>query len=191
MVLGEGANRRIYWLGGATETGVLSDVATYDPATDAWGVGPALPAARTYVSALTYNGRAYVLGGINQANAAVNEVLVSTHDASGTLTGWQTAATLDNAPWSSVAFVLETSAGVPYLFLAGGGSGQTVSRNVLRAPIHADGSLGAFVDSGTDMPSAIQRASAVVHDHRVYVLGGKDQVRNLSTNQVFIGALEE
>lgn len=191
IALGEGANRRIYWVGGATETGVLRSVASYDPATDTWGAGPMLPAPRAYISALTYNGRAYVLGGINASNAQVNDVLISTHDAAGSLTGWEVAARIDGAPWSSVAFILESTAGAPYLFLAGGGSGMSISRNVLRAPIQADGSLGAFVDAGTDMPRGIQRASAVVHGNRVFVLGGKDQVLNRSTAQVLIGALDE
>lgn len=191
VALGEGADRRIYWIGGATESGVLRSVASYDPTTDTWGTGPMLPAPRAYISALTYNGRAYVLGGINASNAQVNDVLVSTHDASGALTGWEVATTMNDAPWSSVAFILESSAGAPYLFLAGGGSGMTISRNVLRAPIQPDGSLGAFVDAGADMPRGIQRSSAVVHDNRVFVLGGKDQVLNRSTAQILIGALDE
>ena len=191
VMLGEGAARRVYWMGGATESGVLRTVSVYDPATDTWSVGPSLPAARGYISALTYGGHAYVIGGINASNLAVPDVLVSTHDAAGALTGWQVATTLADAPWSSVAFVLETRAGAPYLFVAGGASGQTVTRTVLRAAIHPDGSLGDFVDAGTDMPSAIQRASALVHGNRAYVLGGKDQLRNRSTDLVFIGALEE
>ena len=150
-----------------------------------------MPAPRAYVAALSYGGRAYVVGGLNASNDSVPDVLVSTEDASGALTGWEVATTLSDAPWSSVAFVLETRAGAPYLFVAGGGNGQTVTRSVLRAPIHADGSLGAFVDSGTDLPSAIQRASSVVHDNQVFILGGKDQLRNRSTDLVFIGSLEE
>lgn len=191
VTLGEGAQRRVYWIGGATESGVLRDVSVYDPAADAWSTGPSLPAARAYVSAVSYGGRAYVIGGLNTSNDSVPNVLVSTHDASGALTGWQVAATLPNAPWSSVAFVLQTRSGAPYLFVAGGGAGQTVTRSVLRAAIHPDGSLGDFVDSGTDMPSAIQRASALVHSNRAFVLGGKDQLRNRSTDLVFIGELEE
>jgi non-specific serine/threonine protein kinase len=57
------ADGRVWVLGGLTAAGATDVVESYDPATDRWAPGPALPVALHHASAATYRGEIVVLGG--------------------------------------------------------------------------------------------------------------------------------
>jgi N-acetylneuraminic acid mutarotase len=63
-------NGKIYVIGGASKWNagptwgdVLSTVEVYDPATNAWTTGTAMPAARSGLAAVSVNGKIYAVGG--------------------------------------------------------------------------------------------------------------------------------
>jgi hypothetical protein len=63
-VTGTAWDGRIIALGGLDAAGsAMSDVQIYDPETDAWTPGPALPEALHHTAAATLDGRVYVVGG--------------------------------------------------------------------------------------------------------------------------------
>ena len=57
------AGGRVWVVGGLTATGATNVVESYDPASDRWAPGPALPVALHHASAATYRGEIVVVGG--------------------------------------------------------------------------------------------------------------------------------
>lgn len=57
------ADGRVWVIGGLTASGATTLVETYDPATDRWAPGPALPVALHHASATTFRGEVVVAGG--------------------------------------------------------------------------------------------------------------------------------
>jgi N-acetylneuraminic acid mutarotase len=57
------ADGRVWVIGGITTAGASALVETYDPATDRWAAGPALPIGLHHSAALTYHGEVVVIGG--------------------------------------------------------------------------------------------------------------------------------
>lgn len=58
-----GLNGKMYVFGGQGPTGDLDSMEIYDPATDSWSYGPAMPSARHPASAVALDGKIYVFGG--------------------------------------------------------------------------------------------------------------------------------
>jgi hypothetical protein len=63
-VTGTAWNGRIIAVGGLDDTGsAMSNVDIYDPETDTWTSGPALPVGLHHTAVATLDGRVYVVGG--------------------------------------------------------------------------------------------------------------------------------
>lgn len=58
---------RVWVIGGLTAAGATANVETYDPATDRWAPGPALPVALHHPAAAVFRGEIVVLGGFGAA----------------------------------------------------------------------------------------------------------------------------
>lgn len=149
-----------------------------------------LPVARSHHSTVEYNGHLYVIGGFTANDAPLTDVLRSTHDDAGVISGWTVAGTIAVAPWTHSTFVHDNA-----VFVVGGGSFQTASpwlRQVRRAPFLADGGVGAFVDVLDPLPDGRAHVHQTpVHNGVIYSIGGR--VKTLggygSTEQVAIGRL--
>jgi len=66
---------RIHTFGGETRSSVFDNHEIYDPTTDRWSVGPALPVARHGLGAAALGGRIYVIGGGARAGFAQTDVV--------------------------------------------------------------------------------------------------------------------
>ena len=53
----------------------LSSVEIYDPSTESWSVGVALPSEVNHATAITVNGKIYLIGGRNSSDQEMNQVL--------------------------------------------------------------------------------------------------------------------
>ena len=66
----------IYLIGGIGRTGLTSDVAIYDPVTDNWSEGPALPGRRLDPAVAVFDGALYLFGGRDvDQNKTLTDVL--------------------------------------------------------------------------------------------------------------------
>jgi non-specific serine/threonine protein kinase len=63
------ADGRVWVIGGLTGAGASAVVESYDPATDRWAPGPALPVALHHAAATTFRGEVVVVGGFGPAPA--------------------------------------------------------------------------------------------------------------------------
>ena len=63
------ADGRVWVLGGLTAAGATAVVESYDPTTDSWAAGPALPFAVHHPMATTFRGEVIVMGGFLAAGA--------------------------------------------------------------------------------------------------------------------------
>ncbi len=67
---------KLYVFGGSTNDpltgGDLNTVQIYDPATDTWELGAAMPASRSWSAATVHAGKAYVFGGFDLTNQALD-----------------------------------------------------------------------------------------------------------------------
>lgn len=126
-----------------------------------------------------WNSRLYVIGGLNfnasrypdtgLFNRISSAVYYADINADGTLTPWQQTYLPFATHWHGAAVWNG------YLYITGGGiangAGSVVGRNVVYAPLNADGSLGAW-QTGPDMPCGLWAHSSVAAGNMLYISGG-------------------
>jgi MYXO-CTERM domain-containing protein len=173
------SGRRVYLAGGqSSPTALTSDVSTATIDDDGtvsaagWSSAAALPSARSSVSLVAYDGFVFALGGCSMANceaaALFDEVLVSAASPTGALSGFRATTALPRPRTLGSALASDG-----WLWIFGGRTATGPSNEILRAPINADGSLGAWRQAGS-MPRALERHRVVPHDGQWYLLGGTD-----------------
>lgn len=144
----------------------------------AWAAGPALPAARFHHASVHHRGTVYVLGGLERGRAT-RTVFRARLAPDGTLGAWEAPDSLP-APRSHHAAFVHGDA----IYLAGGiaatpRDADQLRRDVIRAPVLADGRLGAW-DTVSVMDSSYVTAAAAVHGGAVYLVGGVENGRRFT-----------
>ena len=138
----------------------------------AWAAAPwQLPAPRFHTSALMNDGWVYVIGGLDAQQQATSTVWRAKLGRDGVLGTWSALDSLPGARSHHAAFVKD---GAIYLVagLAGNPAGEnTPLRDVLRATIRPDGTLGAWTTI-SQLDSAYATHSAVVEGGYLWVIGG-------------------
>jgi hypothetical protein len=126
----------------------------------------------------TANGYIYIVGGDN--GGALSAVVYTKVNLDGTIAGWTTANSLNNARNGNAAYVANG-----YLYTVGHFNTGTVEY----APINANGSLGTWVNSSNSLPTGINRGffgqSGIVVNGYMYVVGGSDNFGAPSTNTYY------
>jgi hypothetical protein len=135
-----------------------------------WQVGPALPGARFHHASVHHRGHVYVLGGLDRGRAS-RTVFRAPLSTTGELGPWETLDSLPAPRSHHAAFVYGDA-----VYLVGGLAAtprdvDQVLRDVVRAPIGADGRVGRWETVST-MDASYVAAAAVVHRGRVLVVGG-------------------
>ena len=131
-----------------------------------------LVVGRYHQSAVRIGSWVYVLGGI-AAGAASNKIERAPINSDGTLGTFVDAGTT----LSTARFSFATAVVGGWLYAMGGVtgvkcSGPTTLASVERAPIAADGTVGAFADAGITLPDARSVFTTFVAGHTLYALGG-------------------
>jgi Kelch motif protein len=147
-----------------------------------WVPGPPLPAGRFHHSSVAHNGWVYVTGGLEPRTSVAN-VHGARLDANGVIGNWVDLTPLPAPRSHHASFVYEGA-----LYVVAGLNGNPAGehqqlRDVLRAPIRDDGSLGAWSEAG-HLDSAHATHAAFVRDGWVYVVGG------VESNARFVGTVQ-
>ena len=148
-----------------------------------------LPSARAYhavATATPYTARLdtlsaaaylYAIGGIDATGATINTVLSSRVALDGSVGAWQSAPALPAALHSAAAIVYRG-----FLYVAGGADGQNQpAASVYRAPVRADGSLGAW-ETMAALPKATAHHALVNFGPYLYVVGGDTAAVDVTLN---------
>jgi hypothetical protein len=109
----------------------------------------------------------YAIGGIDAAGATLSSIVYGTVGLDGSAGAWQTASDLPAPLHSARARVYRG-----YLYVVGGATGQNAPvADAYRAPVHADGSLGAWQPIPA-LPTATAHHGLVSFGPYLYVVGG-------------------
>lgn len=141
-----------------------------DGALSPWTRGPDLPGPRFHHSMAAHDRFVYVTGGL-EGNTSVASVFRAQVGPDGTVSRWTVLDDLPKPRSHHASFVHNGA-----LYLVAGLNGNPAAeheqlRDVVRAPIRADGSLGEWTTVST-LPHAYGTHSAVAHDGFVYLVGG-------------------
>jgi hypothetical protein len=127
--------------------------------------GPTLTGHRTFHTSHVIGGWLYLLGGTDAAAGSVERAAVN---PDGTLGPFGAAGQLAVARRSHASVVVGNA-----VYVIGGTTNDTDRlTSVERAPINADGSLGPFAQTASQLATGRLGAAAVVTSGYVYVLGG-------------------
>jgi hypothetical protein len=141
-----------------------------DGSLEPWAAGPPLPGPRFHHSMAAHGRFIYVTGGL-EAATSVPSVVRAELRPDGTVSEWTALADMPKPRSHHASFVHEGA-----LYLVAGLNGNPAAaheplRDVLRAVIGADGSLGEWTTIST-LPHAYGTHSAFAHDGFVYLVGG-------------------
>jgi N-acetylneuraminic acid mutarotase len=147
-----------------------------------WTAGPAMPGPRFHHSAAFHSGVVYVTGGL-EASVSVATVFRARVRPDGSLDAWTRESDMPRPRSHHASFVHRGA-----LYLVAGLDGNPAGANtplkdVLRAPIQSDGSLGAWVTVSA-LDSAYATHAAVVDGGYLYVVGG------VENNARFVGTVQ-
>lgn len=180
----------VYAIGGLVGDGTdnTDNVARLTSLDGSWEDVTPLPERRSHHCSLVHEGRLYVIGGLtgNPAGSHTShrDILRTDIDEGGALGPWSTVSELPETLATHSCFV-----DLGYLYVVGGVRDDVnFTDQVLRAPLGADGQLGAW-ESQPSLPGprAHTHQTPKLHGY-VYSAGGR--VNGQSIADVFVGQLQ-
>jgi hypothetical protein len=159
-------NGYLYVSGGAT-TNVTYASINADGTLGTWRTTSTFTSNRYGLTTVAYKGYVYILGGGN-GGTNYNDVQYAPIDSEGVIGQYAAATnyTVTNYNGATVAYN-------GYLYQTGGQDGGVGFSNEVRyAAINSDGSLGSWLDSGSNIPVALMQHSVVIDNGYMYILGG-------------------
>ncbi len=164
---------KLYMVGGKTAGGHVSTMYVYDPAADAWTVGPDLPGSAVENPAVAaFNGKVYAFGGSTApfsgavANAAVYDPVANS---------WTTLTPMNTARGGAIAQAIAGN-----IYVAGGmdSAGVSIASVEVYDPATDSWSAAAPMTTPRDNPG-----SAVL-DGKLYIFGGRTRGVNDTLSSV-------
>lgn len=148
----------------------------------AWSSSSALPSGRLRLAAVTHGDFAYAIGGLDESATVLSEVLVAPISANGSVGGWNATTALPSGRQWHYSIVYNG-----FLYVMGGSPDfTTIVSDVLFAPIHEDGTVGAW-STTSPLPSGRYGHTSVAYNGFIYVMGGYDGVATL--NEVLVAPI--
>jgi N-acetylneuraminic acid mutarotase len=169
---------RLYVIGGYKRSGLsvwgpVATVYAYDPATDSWTEGAAMPTARGALSVTVHDGKLYAIGGYEgRANSAAVEVYDPLKNT------WSVRAPL---PTPRDHLAAATAAGKVYAI--GGRLKGDYHRNLSVTEVY-DPNADTW-SRGPDLPTARSGITAAEAGGRVYVFGGEGADGTFRENEAY------
>jgi N-acetylneuraminic acid mutarotase len=186
-------NNKIYVVGGilSPATGFSAHFESYDPVKDAWTVLRPLPEARHHITLSAVNGLLYGIGGFTGGfpDWRAQPTMFIYDPAANT---WTQGIDLPAARAEAISAVVDHK-----IYLIGGRIRATDNARLFNN--HIDSVRNEVFDSTTkrwsaraDAPTARNSAASAVIDGKIYVVGGRNFVRNAdgATQQVNVPNLE-
>lgn len=153
------ADGRVWVIGGLTAAGASAAVESYDPAGDAWALGPALPFAVHHAVATTFRGEVVVMGGFLAASTLYDR-------PSDRVLALRAGAWVDLAPLGRPRGAAAAAVAGGVLVLAGGRNAAA-----LIGPTEIfDGSAWRDAEA---IPTRRDHLSAASHGGSVFTVGGR------------------
>jgi len=145
-----------------------------------WAAGSDLPQpAVEYSKAVRYQDFVYVIGGRTDSGSGTGAVRMARIQANGTLGTWTDGRALPNSLYFHAAAVVNR-----HIFVIGGWDGSSWRREVWRASIQNDGSLGEWSNAGA-YPIEIALHGVIGVGSRIYVVGGQNNASGALTEVRF------
>ncbi|HEY2749426.1 MAG TPA: hypothetical protein VGL86_32630 [Polyangia bacterium] len=187
------------WDGNGVNTIVEQARINADGTLGAFTMTPSLSSGRVFPSGVRIGNSVYVIGGLvnSTSSATVERAPINADGTLGTFADAGATLNIDNGNGTSTdgsRLNFATAVAGGWLYVIGGVQGKLCNpagspiASVERAPINADGSLGAFVDAGVALPTAESDIAAVVAGNTLYVLGGSGAVSATIAADGTIGA---
>lgn len=165
---------RIYVAGGfESASRVVDTLRIYDPTTDAWSEGPALPTTRHHAGLVALGGDLYLIGGmVGVGFTAVDTCFVLRAGA----TTWEPIASLPVPRAAAAAGAIDGR----IVVAAGQGGGS-----LLEPALVYDPAMDAWTE-GAAIPTPREHVAGFVHAGELWVLGGRRLTLSTNTDVVEI-----
>ncbi|MDB4956369.1 MAG: hypothetical protein JWO36_3938 [Myxococcales bacterium] len=141
-----------------------------------------LATARKFATCVVVGGMVYLIGGLDATGRLIAAIEAAPVQADGSLGPFATVSglTLVAARQGATAEVIGD-----YVYVIGGADRNGAADTLERAPIHTDGTLGAFaVETGATLATPRSVHTSVVIGNSLYVIGGE-------TNGTLIATVEQ
>lgn len=154
-----------------------------------WSESARTPEPRSHHYAFAMDGALYLAGGfrgmpVGNRITPLPAILRSVRDPSGAITGWAEVGSMDPVRSTHAGFVLDR-----FLYIIGGITEQGDIREVQRALIACDGTVGAFDDVRGTLPFARSHVHQTpVFNGRVYSVAGRGN-DGVSLARTIVGSL--
>ncbi len=140
-----------------------------------WTTSPStLPLNLSGITAVTYNGYVYVMGGYNSINFT-QATFYAKLNSDGSIGNW-TYGTVLPSILDDATSVVDNG----YIYVIGGYSG-TENNTVYYAKVNSNGSIGSWTTSPSTLPQGLDTAASVTANGYVYVFGGETTGSILNT----------
>ena len=165
----------LYVTGGQQAASTFTNTTEYAPINSDGSLGTWVTSSNTFTTARyghvagAYNGKLYVVGGGDAANAPLGDVKYATINADGSLGTWSdtTAMLTSVAARDTDGFIYGGR-----LYILGGVNGSTYLNAVRYATINADGTLGKWTVSPYQFASPRSRIAVAAVNGYIYLSGG-------------------
>lgn len=183
-------SKRVYLVGGLgsgfTESSTVRSASiNTDGTLGTWATGISFPVTIRNASAAVTKDRVYLIGG-RQANVSSTNVYTAVINADGTIGTWAISGTIPILLDQSSCIVTNKNV---YL-LGGQGSGSGYRAEIYRAPINADGTIGAWIQNG-NLPNGTYGASCFTTSSKIYLTGGSVGSGNSFMSASFLGGFND
>ncbi|MDX6229389.1 MAG: large repetitive protein [Frankiales bacterium] len=172
---------KLYAVGGKTSASHLRSLYVYDPATNAWSAGPALPAAYPAVenpAVVPYNGKLYVFGG---STAAFSGAVASAAVFDPSSRVWTMLASMPIGLGGAAAEAIGST-----IYVAGGmgADGASVNGLSIYNPATNSWSLGTAMSTRRDNPGSAALGG------KLFVFGGRTRNADGTTPVATLNSVE-
>ena len=157
---------RIMLCGGTNQSGILSSVVAYNPATNSWAALHPMPVAlQGHTATLLFDGRVLVAGGNNGTGETTSSYI---YDPVGD--SWTVAGALHTARFGHSATLLPNGE----VMIAGGVQGSGATANAVQSIEHWIPDWSQWTSNAGDILSSprADHTATLASDGRIYIIGG-------------------
>jgi hypothetical protein len=135
-----------------------------------WTTGPTYPIAIAHTPVVALKNRVYAIGGYINESTFSSSIYTAAINPDGTLSSWVAAGNFPIPISSQIFFITKNR----FFVVCGATTGGVGLKTTYSAVVNADGTLGAWENTGNNLPTSFVGDQCLVTHSRVYVFGGTD-----------------